>query len=615
MLRSGAARFFALDGKAKLGHACPDFHYGFRPCGRQHSATPDRPDPNESFAYWSDDPKLIPEHEAIGPLLSAMNQCRVALARFSGSVLSGVAARFSSDRTTGPEGATRLEANSYSSVKRIATSCRTAARTGPHRNHVVERARPRGRARRADVDLRSHARTNAVRFGRPEAPLQTEATSDDPGADTTSILLDRRRHHVALLAQDSILRDASFRSYYAGQSVALFCAAVTPITMPLIAVLSLHASGFEASVVSAISLVPAVLLTLPVGAIVDRLPKREAMLWANLAQAVSLGLLPLLWWLHALSILVLCLVGLTSTSFAIVSQVADQSLIPFLVEDSHLIEANSRMALSESVATMAGPTAAGFLMTALGGPPTVGLAAFGSVFSAVTLFRIRSTEPSIVVAGERTRLRQQILEGLRFVVRNPVLRTLMAINGVDNGFLAWIQAILMVFYVRVLDWSAQTVGLVLGVAAVGGIIGSMLAGRLHKWLGTDRLLLTAVLAGGPAEAVVLLLHPGFAGKLIAVAAQFIAIFFSVCYSVTSRSLRQIASPDGLRSRVIAAHRWVSVAVMPVGALAGGFASTRVGLRGSIALACLGLLAAPIIALTSPLRHVGNNGVAGAFTVR
>jgi len=408
---------------------------------------------------------------------------------------------------------------------------------------------------------------------------------------------------VAILANGSLLREPTYRSYYAGQTVSLFGAAMVPVVMPLIAVLTLYASAFATSAVSAASLLPTVLFMLPIGAFVDRLPKRRAMMWANLGVAASLGVLPVLWWLDLLTVPVLCMVGFVSSTFAIVAQVADQSLIPYLVDENRLIEGNSKIALSESTAATAGPAAAGFLVTALGGPATIGIAAFGGMFSALTLFRIHPKEPPIEQDNQRPNLRRQIVEGLRVVWREPVLRTLMTVNGVDNCFLAWIQAIATVFYIRTLGWSASVVGLLLGVAAVGGIVASMFVGRLHSKLGTERLLLVAVLAGAPAEAVILLLHPGLVSMVVAVAAQFAAIFLSVCYSVTSRTLRQIASPDRLRGRITAAHRWVSVAVTPLGALVGGLASTVVGVRGSIAIACVGLLAAPALALASPLRRL------------
>jgi isopenicillin N synthase-like dioxygenase len=112
-LRAELAQFFDLGDEAKLKYACPDFHYGFRPYGRQYSATPDRPDLNESFAYWFDRPELVPGHGEIEPLLSAMHEYWAVLAELSRIALSGIAGRFGSDGEIGFEGATHLEANSY----------------------------------------------------------------------------------------------------------------------------------------------------------------------------------------------------------------------------------------------------------------------------------------------------------------------------------------------------------------------------------------------------------------------------------------------------------------------------------------------------------------------
>ncbi len=407
---------------------------------------------------------------------------------------------------------------------------------------------------------------------------------------------------MPLIAKNSLLREPNFQPYILGQTIALFTAAMTPIIMPLIAVLTLDATAFETAVVSAVSLAPRVLLMLQIGALLDQRPKRQAMLRANLGVAVSLSTLPILYWFDALSIPALCVIGFVSSACEIVAQVADQSLLPYLIQEEQLVEGNSKVALSESTASMAGPTAAGVLVTAITGPATIGIAALGGLFSAFTLSRVTADEPPIENVNERPRLRTQITEGLGFIWHQPILRTLMLVNGVDNGFVAWIQAIVTVYFIRELKWSAATIGIVLGVAAVGGIIGSLCVGWFHDKLGTSRLLLVAIVLGGPFEAVVLLLRPGLLGMVIAVIGQFIVIFFSVCYSVTSRTLRMQASPNHMRSRITAAHRWVSVAVTPIGALLGGVVATQVGVRGSIAIACLGLVVAPLIAIASPLRH-------------
>jgi hypothetical protein len=403
--------------------------------------------------------------------------------------------------------------------------------------------------------------------------------------------------------ETSLLRDRNFRTYWSGQAVAMAGSAVLPVALSLLAVVSLDASGLAVSIVSASSMLPGLLLTLPIGAVVDRLPKRAAMMWADLGQSVTLWAVPVLWWTGTLSIASLCVIGFVASSCGIVSQVAHLSLTPYLVADGRLVEANSRLSLAESVATTSGPILAGFLVGRFGAPLTVGLAALGSLFSAATLQRTRSREPAPTRNGERTTIRRDIMAGLHFVRRNAVLRTLMVINAIDNFFLSWVQAVLVVYLVRVLLWSPEAYGVVMGIAAIGGIVGSLAVRRLHDALGTGRLLFAAVLVSAPAESVVLLLAPGRPGQVIACLAQMAAIFATVCYNVTSRSLRQQESPDGMRSRITAAHRWVGGGLRPVGAVCGGLSTAAFEVRTGIVLGCLGLVITPVVAWLSPLRHV------------
>jgi hypothetical protein len=403
--------------------------------------------------------------------------------------------------------------------------------------------------------------------------------------------------------ETSLLRDRNFLTYWSGQAVAMIGSAVLSVALSLVAVVSLHASALAASIVSASSMLPGLLLTLSIGAVVDRLPKRAAMMWADLGQSLALWAVPVLWLTGTLSIAALCVIGFVASSCGIVSQVAHLSLTPYLVDDARLVDANSKLSLADSVATTSGPILAGFLVGRLGAPLAVGLAAVGSLFSAATLQRIRSREPALVTTGERTTIRGDIIAGLRFVRRNAVLRTLMVINAIDNFFLSWVQAVLVVYLVRVLLWSPEAYGAVMGMAAIGGILGSLAVRRLHDTLGTGRLLFAAVLVGAPAESVVLLLEPGRLGQVLACLAQLAAIFATVCYNVTSRTLRQQESPDGMRSRITAAHRWVGGGLRPVGAVCGGLSTAAFDVRTGIVIGCLGMVITPVVAWLSPLRCV------------
>jgi isopenicillin N synthase-like dioxygenase len=112
-VRKAAAEFFGLGEAVKLRHGSDDFNFGFRPFGRQFSVTPDRPDMCESFAYWSDDPELIPHHDEIGSFISALGAYRATVGEVTTAILHELAAHYSYRSAIEFEPASYLEINWY----------------------------------------------------------------------------------------------------------------------------------------------------------------------------------------------------------------------------------------------------------------------------------------------------------------------------------------------------------------------------------------------------------------------------------------------------------------------------------------------------------------------
>jgi isopenicillin N synthase-like dioxygenase len=112
-VRKAAAEFFGLGDALKLRHGSDDFNFGFRPFGRQFSVTPDRPDMCESFAYWSDDPELIPHQDEIGRFISALRAYRATVAELTAGILDELAAHYSYPSAIEFQPASYLEINWY----------------------------------------------------------------------------------------------------------------------------------------------------------------------------------------------------------------------------------------------------------------------------------------------------------------------------------------------------------------------------------------------------------------------------------------------------------------------------------------------------------------------
>ncbi|MCX4826476.1 hypothetical protein OG883_43335 [Streptomyces sp. NBC_01142] len=99
-LHTAATDFFIQDEAVKRNHGSADFTYGFRPYGRQYSISPDRPDMNESFTYWADNPATVPHHDAptVTPFLQALRDYWAVAAAITENVLAELAAHYGQQR-------------------------------------------------------------------------------------------------------------------------------------------------------------------------------------------------------------------------------------------------------------------------------------------------------------------------------------------------------------------------------------------------------------------------------------------------------------------------------------------------------------------------------------
>lgn len=197
------------------------------------------------------------------------------------------------------------------------------------------------------------------------------------------------------------------------------------------ALAALRASTFEVALLTAVAWLPWLLVGLPAGAWVDRLPKRPVMAVCNTVSMVVFASAPLAQLAGLLSMPYLLVVALAGGTAKVFFSVANRSYVPALVDREQLLAANTRLQGSESAAQVGGPRLAGVLAGVFG--PVSGILAdavsFG--FSALCLRAIRLREGS-PAAGSRVRLRTQVADGLRFVTGDRYLRVLVAFGAVSN---------------------------------------------------------------------------------------------------------------------------------------------------------------------------------------
>src|SRR5215213_3375146 len=189
-------------------------------------------------------------------------------------------------------------------------------------------------------------------------------------------------------------RHADFLKLWTGQTVSLFGSLIGRFALPFVAIYTLNATPFQVAVFGTAGVAPGLLLGLLAGVWVDRLRRRPILIAADIGRALVLGSVPLTWIAGALSIAQLIIVAALISALTICFDVAYRSYLPALIGRDELVEGNSKLAATDSVAEVAGFGLAGILVQVLGAPLAVLLDAFSFVGSAVSLALIRKPEPA-----------------------------------------------------------------------------------------------------------------------------------------------------------------------------------------------------------------------------
>jgi predicted MFS family arabinose efflux permease len=364
---------------------------------------------------------------------------------------------------------------------------------------------------------------------------------------------------------------------------------VTAVALPLLAVLTLHVSPGQVGTIATVQWLPFLLIALPLGVLFDRRRRRPLLVAAEFGRAAVLLALVVLALLDALGFELLVALALLLGCCSVLYEVGYQSYLPSVVPAERLEVANSRLQSTESVALIAGPGLGGLLVQVASAAGALAVQVVTSVVSALTLTRIRSVEAA--PPAERLRLLPAIAEGVRFLVRDPVLRWAVGFSAIYNLFEQWILVLFTIDAVRRLGLTAGQFGVTLSIGAVGALLGAAAAPAVSRRLGA----LPACLWSSAIDVVFLVLplaQPQWGTVvLVAVLGGVFAVngFTGTLSSVILLTVRQIRVPDSLRGRVNATTRAISYGSITLGAAAAGLSGELLGVRTGLVLGCVGVV--------------------------
>ena len=393
-------------------------------------------------------------------------------------------------------------------------------------------------------------------------------------------------------------RQRDFGLFWCGESISEVGNSVTIVVVPLVAIDTLHASTFIVTLLTAMVWLPWLLIGVPAGAWVDRLPPRRVMLACDAISLTVYASVPVAAWSGVLTVAQLITVTLIAGTATVFFNSAYQILLPGIVDEADLTEGNAKLMGSREVAQIGGPGLGGLLAQA--GGPVTGLladaASFAVSFCCLTAMRPpRDRRPGAPAAGG-------VLDGLRFAWRDPYLRAITAFSALANLALTGMDALIIVFLVRTIGLSSAAAGLVVASFGVGGVLGAIAARPLGQRFGTARAMLIAD-AGGLSCALLLPLAANGPRLAFAGAAMVCTACGVVIGNVIAVSFAQTYVPPDILGRVSSATRTAAFATMPVGALLAGALATVLGVRGALWILTALIAASGLLYLLTPIRHL------------
>jgi MFS family permease len=373
---------------------------------------------------------------------------------------------------------------------------------------------------------------------------------------------------------------SDFLKLWTGQTVSRFGSQITLLAVPTLAILTLKATPLQVGLLTTLEYLPFPVLGLFAGVYADRWRRRPIMITADIARAVILASIPIAFELRHLTLLQLYAVALSTGVFTVFFDISDQSYLPALVDRTDLVEGNTKLTISYSTATLAGPAVAGFLIELVGAALAVAVDAASFVVSAVAIWSIRKPEraPMPVSAGGRRGLWTEMREGLHVVFGNSILWHIAGCTATSNLGSNMVFAVFLIFAYRHLHLTPGVIGVVFGISSFGSLVGALVARRMAQLLGVGRALAssTTLLSLG------MLCTPlAQLGQPFVVLTVFLFVSQLNWYDIIQLSLRQSITPDRLQGRMNATMRTIVWGTIPIGAFLGGVLGSTLGVVETI----------------------------------
>ncbi|GAA3386913.1 MFS transporter [Streptomyces roseoviridis] len=389
-----------------------------------------------------------------------------------------------------------------------------------------------------------------------------------------------------------------FRVLLTSFSVSTLADGLTAVLLPLMAAAASR-SPLDVALVSVGRALPWTLLAPVVGVLVERTPVRTVLLRAGGCRMAVLGALLTVLAVTGPSIPALVVAAVALGVLEAFYEVAAQSCVPSMVGPDRLVAANAKLTATELVMrSFLGPSAAGAIAS-LSLLTVTGTSA--ALYGCAALVMLALPAVPAVASGPRRHIRSEIVEGMRFLRRDPLLTRFVAMTACSAvAYAAWMPVFtLYALAPGPVGLTSTGFGLAMAAASLGGLTATLLTPRLPRTLSPMGVLTGAVVIGTAALAVPVVTARPAAN----VAALMVYSASVVTWNIITVSYRQRSTPAGMLGRINASYRALAWFLVPLGPLLSGAVGTLLGLRGALLL-CVAISAAALLLAPGAHRHAG-----------
>ncbi len=396
---------------------------------------------------------------------------------------------------------------------------------------------------------------------------------------------------------DSLLNNRNFMLLWSGQLVSWVGTEITNIALPLI-VLALTGSTVQAGSIAAIRGAVYALWAIPAGALIDRWNRKTVMVIANLGSGLAMGSIYVALLLKHLTIPQLYLAGAIEGSFFVFASLARFTAFPLVVSKEQFPAAVAQTSVADNLAVLIGPPLGGLLFQTVGAALAFFADSLSYFVNAVSIFFI-NVPLQLERPTQKKSFHKELLAGILFLWRQPIIRFLNLLSAgrtmLESGLY-----LLIIVVAKEHHASSLIIGSIFAIGALGGLIGSSLANRIHKRLSFSTLLITTTTL----NFLVFTLY-AFATNDLALAIITAALFAIVpVFEITTATYTVSVVPDAIRGRILSLTRLVVLGAYSLGFFVTGiflqfFGSTRT----IVIFSCLLFVLALTVIFNKSLRQI------------